>query len=166
MLKDKYVGVRNGFIRFDFRSHTADLPDNGIAPFPASSLTSLARALISLLSDPSKIRNRFYHISDGVLTLQDMVRIIENNSGVSWTTTSFSIESTRLAAQENLRKGVFGLREFLGTLTPVFFGGMQVFTKLDNDVLGLDGEKVDLRVEVSRLAKERLEEANSQDASR
>lgn len=149
--------MKTGMLGLDFNTRSANLPDNGFNPFPASSYTTLARAITSLFEDPEKISNRFYHISDGVLTLKDVFQIVQAESKVPWKRISYSTDVVREAAMENMRKGVYTAKEFVHSLMTPFFGGLQVFTKLDNEVLGIGEEDVvDLREEVVRLARERL----------
>lgn len=140
---------------FDFTARTASLPDDGINPFPASTLTTLAKVVVTLFINPSLISNRFYHISDGVLTQRDMLSIVEVESGVKWDKTSFSIAATRDAAVANIQNGTFGAVEFKGSLLTPFFGGLQVWTHVDNEVLGV-GPREDLREEVVRLIRKRI----------
>ena len=153
MLTLSILAFKTGLLRFDFLTHTAALPDNGVNPFPACSFSTLSGALVALLANPSKISNRFYHVSDGVLTQQDVVRIAEAETKISWKVSSFSIEGIRRTVSKNMQKGTYGNREFTATLTTAFFGGLQVFTRLDNEFLGV--ERLDIRAEVARLVKER-----------
>lgn len=56
-----------------------------------------------------------------------------------------------------MRKSIFGLKGHIGTLSTVFFGGIQIWVKVDNEVLGIGTEEedsVDIREEVARLARE------------
>ena len=148
------TGFQNRIFRFDFSTRTASLPDNGINPFPASTLSTLSKVIVSLFTNPSLISNRFYHVIDGVLTQQDIFRVAEKESGVPWTRTSFSTQSLRKNAVENMQKGIFGPKEFVDSLMTPFFGGLQVFTKVDNEELGLESGGVDLWGEVVRLVRQ------------
>ncbi|KAH8815287.1 isoflavone reductase family protein [Xylogone sp. PMI_703] len=143
-----------GSLPFNFAQHTGPLPDGGAIPFAATSYTTLSKAVISLLSDPSKFHNSFYHIADGVLTPLDVLHIFEKETGVKWKTTSYSIKERSQAALANMKKGVFGVEEFFGTLAAPFFGGLQVFTNLDNEIFGIERGEVDIREEVARYARE------------
>jgi hypothetical protein len=150
------TGFQNGIFSFDFSAHTALLPDNGINPFPASTLSTLSKVIVSLFTDPSLISNRFYHVADGVLTQQDVFRVVEKESGVQWTKTSYSTQSVRKHALENMQKGIYGPKEFVDSLMTPFFGGLQVFTKVDNEVLGIGSGEIDLREEVVRLVRQQM----------
>ena len=114
---------------------------------------------MSLLNDPSKFSNRFYHIADGVLTLQDVLRIFEKETGVSWGKSSYSIKEGSEVALVNLQSGIYGVQEFFGTLMAPFFGGLQVFKKLDNKVFGIEDGEVDMRQEMARFAKKQIKDA-------
>ncbi|PSN72947.1 isoflavone reductase family protein [Corynespora cassiicola Philippines] len=150
-----YPGLEVKFLNLDFKNHTAILPDEGINPFPASTMVSVSKAVMSLFDDPSKISNRFYHIADGVLTQKEVVRIAEEVSCVTWKTSSFSIEAARLAALESIEKGTYAPADLAGSLTTPLFGGIQVWTHVDNKALGVEDD-VDLREEMRRLVRERL----------
>ena len=147
-------------LQFDFSNKSAVLDDNGIPPFPATSIMTLAKAITTLLNSPAKIDGSFYHISDGVLTQQEILRIVERESGSPWKKTSFSIEAGRLEAAENMKKGIYGPKEFIAFLRAPFFGGLQTWIHVDNEVLGIkDEDRVDTRDEVARLAREHLQSA-------
>ncbi|KAF2105648.1 isoflavone reductase family protein [Lophiotrema nucula] len=151
------IGIKGPMLGFNFETKTANLPDNGVNPFPASSYTTLTKALSTLLSEPTKISNRFYHISDGVLTLRDCFSIVQGLDSTAWMKTSFSTEVVRDAALQNIQRGVFTPKEFVHTLMTAFFGGIQVFSKLDNETLGIaDGEEMNLREVMKGIAQERL----------
>jgi hypothetical protein len=155
-------------LQFDFSTRTASLADAGIPPFPATSITTLARSIASLLQSPSKISNRFYHIADGVLTQREILSNISRETGAPWTVSSFSVETEREAAAQNMRDGTYGMREYVGTLRTAFFGGIQSWVRVDNEVLGLGGEEegVDIREEVARLAREHVARAAGEEKGR
>ncbi|SCO92404.1 uncharacterized protein FRV6_16532 [Fusarium oxysporum] len=156
------LGFQTGMFNFDFAARTACLPDNGINPFPASTLSTLSKVIISLFTNPYLISNRFYHIADGVLTQQDVFQVIEKESGVPWTRTSYSTWGLRNSALENMQRGIYGPKEHVESLATPFFGGLQVFTKVDNEGLGVRFGDIDLREEVVRLARQQLLEIENQ----
>lgn len=149
------IGFKNGLFAFDFGAKKALLPDGGINPFPASSFASLSRAIITLFANPSLISNRFYHMSDGVLTQREILQIVERESGSVWEKSSFSVDEVRNAAADKMMSGLFGLQEFRGTLMTPFFGGLQVWRHVDNEVLKL-GEGEDLRDVIRTEVRARL----------
>ncbi|KAF2019806.1 isoflavone reductase family protein [Aaosphaeria arxii CBS 175.79] len=150
-------GFKTGILGFDFAARTAMLPDNGINPFPASTLSTISKVIISLFANPSLISNRFYHVADGVLTQQEILQVIEKESGASWMRNSYSTQTVRSNAVENIAKGVYGRKEFVESLMTPFFGGLQVFTKVDNEKLGITYGEVDLREEVARVVRPQLQ---------
>jgi hypothetical protein len=148
-------GFKNKLVSFNFSTHHATLPDNGIPPFPATSLRTLATALTTLLTNPTLIDGSFYHISDGVLTQRGILRLVSHSTNSVWTSSSYSIAAAAAAAAENMKKGVYGIREYAATLTVPFFGGLQSWNQVDNEILGItEEERVDLKEEVGRLARE------------
>jgi hypothetical protein len=98
----------------------------------------LARAITTLFTNPALINDTFYHIIDGVLTQSEIVSVAEKKSGMKWKRGSFSIKEAREGAAANMKAGTVTRKEFFGTLMTPFFGGIQVFKKVDNDALGLE----------------------------
>jgi hypothetical protein len=141
---------------FDFSTHVALLPDNGINPFPTSTLSTLSKVVVSLFTKPSLISNRFYHVADGVLTQQNIFLAVEKETGVAWTRSSFSTKDVRQSAYEKMQQGVFGPQEFLHSLMTPFFGGIQVWTHVDNEMFGIQFGDVDLHKELAKVVKQLL----------
>ncbi|THY75332.1 NAD(P)-binding protein [Aureobasidium pullulans] len=150
------LGFANGIFGFDFNNKTACLPDNGINPFPATTLDTLSKVVISLFENPSLISNKFYHVADGVLTQQDVFHVVEKETGVSWARTSYSTSEVRKAALANMEKGVYGPTEYMHSLMTPFFGGLQVWRHLDNQELKVRNGEVDIREEVVQLVRKQL----------
>ncbi|KAL2026859.1 hypothetical protein VTO58DRAFT_102840 [Aureobasidium pullulans] len=146
----------NGIFGFDFTNKTACLPDNGINPFPTTTLDTLSKVVISLFENQSLISNKFYHVADGVLTQQDVFHVVEKETGVSWARTSYSTSEVRKAALENMEKGVYGPTEYMHSLMTPFFGGLQVWRHLDNQELKVRDGEVDIREEVVKLVRQQL----------
>lgn len=147
------VGLKHGMLDFDFETKTANMPDGGIHPFSSTTLVTVGKALVAALSDNEKVKNRFVHIADGVVTQQDLLRAIEKDTGEKWTRKSFSVAEEYKDAKEAIKGGTLGIKEFYGTLRAAFFSGMTVWKELDNEVLGImEEDRVDLLGEILRLA--------------
>lgn len=147
------TGFTIRIFNFDFDKHTAVLPDNGLNPFPASTHATLSKVIISLFEDPSLISNRFYHVSDGVLTQQDVFKVVEKETGVKWARSSYSTKDVRANALKKIAKGNYTPLEYMHSLMTPFFGGIQVWSHVDNEALGLTFGEVDLREELEKLVK-------------
>ncbi|EKG12903.1 NmrA-like protein [Macrophomina phaseolina MS6] len=130
------ISFQNGSFRFDVATRAACLADDGVNPFPATTLGTLSRVIMSLFTNPALISNRFYHVIDGVLTQQEVFRALEKESRVPWTRTSYSTKE-----------------EYADSLMTPFFGGLQVFSKIDNELLGVGFGEVELRNEVERVVR-------------
>ena len=153
---DASTGFANGIFGFDFTNKTACLPDNGINPFPTTTLDTLSKVVISLFENPSLISKKFYHVADGVLTQQDVFHVVEKETGVSWARTSYSTSEVRRAALANMEKGIYGPTEYMHSLMTPFFGGLQVWRHLDNRELKVRDGEVDIREEVVKLVRKQL----------
>ncbi|XPS68673.1 hypothetical protein M3J09_000959 [Ascochyta lentis] len=150
------AGFQNGIFAFDFTTHSALLPDNGINPFPATTLETLSKVIMSLFNTPSLISNEFYHVADGVLTQQYVFHVVEKEMGVLWARTSYSTKEFRNAALANIQKDVYGPSEYANSLMTPFFGGLQVWRHLDNDKLKVPDGQVDVRAELISLVQKQL----------
>ncbi|KAF9701990.1 hypothetical protein EKO04_000834 [Ascochyta lentis] len=150
------LSFQNGIFAFDFTTHSALLPDNGINPFPATTLETLSKVIMSLFNTPSLISNEFYHVADGVLTQQYVFHVVEKEMGVLWARTSYSTKEFRNAALANIQKDVYGPSEYANSLMTPFFGGLQVWRHLDNDKLKVPDGQVDVRAELISLVQKQL----------
>lgn len=127
------------FAAFNFETRTAALPDDGQHPFSVTSKETLGQAVIGLLSRYPRTRNRSFYICDGETSLRKVVRAIEDVSKAPqpWDVSSFSIEDNKRNADENLRNGQYSLQDFVGVLSVPFTGGLTVWKRPDNEILGL-----------------------------
>lgn len=73
------IGI--GSIALDFASQTT-LPDGGYHPFSMTSLQTLSRAIVGVLSNYLHTKNWFRHIADGIAILEQFVTILgQKDSG-------------------------------------------------------------------------------------
>lgn len=151
------LAIKLGLLQFDFDKRVARLPDGGTHQFSTTSLQTLGKAVIGLLSEYPKTKNRLLYIADGITTQQDIFKIVEQVTEQKWLKVSFPITETKEAAQKRIDEGAFGFREFAEVLTVPFFSGMTVWEEVDNLSLGLvEGELVDPREEVRRVITEKM----------
>ncbi|KAH8821778.1 isoflavone reductase family protein [Xylogone sp. PMI_703] len=146
--------LKTGALRFNFKGREADLPDGGIHPFSTTSLKTLCSAVIGVLSEYPKTRNRLLYVADGVTTQRDLLAVVEGAQQQRWTRRSFPIIENKERAEERIRAGTYGFEEFVSVLMLPFFGGMTVWATPDNELLGIKEEDlVDPRDEMARLVK-------------
>lgn len=142
-------------IAFDFGKKVALLPDNGVSLFPATTLDTTGAAVVAILSRAFSpdIKNRFIHISDFTTSLEEVLSIIEETlGGEQWTRINVPMKDLFRQSISNIESGICTAQEFGGVLTPPFFGGIDVWAKEDNALLGLAKNKI-LKDEVSSVAK-------------
>ncbi|KAJ5196957.1 hypothetical protein N7449_007436 [Penicillium cf. viridicatum] len=143
---------KTGMLQFDFEKRVARLPDGGIHSFSTTSLRTLGKAIIGLLSEYPKTKNRLLYIADGITTQLDILKVAEEVTQQRWDKVSFPITETKIAAQGRIDEGTFGFREFGEVLTVPFFSGMTIWKELDNSLLKLaESETVHPEEEARRV---------------
>lgn len=130
----------NSFASFDLNKRTAALGDGGHGLISISSIDTLTRGLNSLLTKYPTVKNDFFYICDGETSLQRIVKTFQDASETKepWKITSFSIAERKRQADENMRNGIFTVKEFAAVLTFPFTGGLTVWQNPDNERLGLE----------------------------
>ncbi|KAL1966264.1 hypothetical protein VTN77DRAFT_4617 [Rasamsonia byssochlamydoides] len=147
--------LKVGMLQLDFNQKLALLPDGGIHPFSTTSIRTLCAAVIGLLSKYPKTRNRLLYVADGVTTVRELVTVVERVTQEKWTRKAFSIAESKERAEARIREGIYGREEFMSVLQLPFFGGLTVWKKLDNSLLGISDEQlVDPRDEMARIVKQ------------
>lgn len=143
---------KTGMLQFDFEKRVARLPDGGIHSFSTTSLRTLGKAIIGLLSEYPKTKNRLLYIADGITTQLDILKVAEEVTQQRWDKVSFPITETKIAAQRRIDEGTFSFREFGEVLTVPFFSGMTIWKELDNSLLKLvESESVHPQEEARRV---------------
>ena len=153
---------------FDFEKKTAVLADDGVHPFSATALHTVCRAVVAILSNFDKVKNKTIHISNGVTTQEELLATTEKTLDEKWTRISYPlVENQARVVQSIAEHGYTTVDQFVGTLRTAFFGGKMIWEQTDNALLGLDGgaEKVDILEEMARIAKLRPK-ANRESDSR
>ncbi|KAL6898528.1 hypothetical protein GGI43DRAFT_78974 [Trichoderma evansii] len=130
----------SGFASLDLNNRTAALGDGGHGLISISSIDTLTRGLDGLLTKYPTVKNNFFYICDGETSLQRIVKTFQDASETKepWKITSFSIAERKRQADENMRNGIFTVREFAAVLTYPFTGGLTVWQNPDNERLGLE----------------------------
>ena len=139
---------------FGFEKKTAVLADNGVHPFSTTSLSTLCRAVIAILSNFEKVQNQVIHLSDGVITQQEFLGIIETTLNEKWIRVSYPLVENKTGFVQSISEyGYTSVDQFVGTLRTAFFGGKMVWEHNDNEMLGLGNNNVDYKEEMARIAR-------------
>jgi len=145
-------GVVAGFLGPNLQTKTATVLDDGVAPFTATNLATVGKALVSILQHENETRNRYVYIGSFTTTQAEVVALVEKISGTKYPITSQNSSDVledankrfqagdHSAIYDQIKVGLFGKEKALGDLRPV---------GLWNDKLGL--EKEDIEETVKRV---------------
>lgn len=132
--------------------------DGGIAKFSTSTLATVAKAVVGVLTKLEETTNRAVYVQDTALTLKDLFRLSKEALGEEgWTEVDGgTTEEKERVSYEKLASGQKDMGVFLGFLMSAIFregyGGL--FQRLDNELLGIvelkETEVVELIREIAK----------------
>ncbi|KAI9843129.1 MAG: hypothetical protein M1837_006582 [Sclerophora amabilis] len=134
-------GLKTGFLGFDLQSKKATIWDDGERLFSANTLSSIARAVVSVLLHPTETKNQHIFISSFELNQNQLLKAVEAATGEKWTVERVATDAKIQEGNDLLKQG-----NYLGNFTLVLaatydkrpFGSN--FAKeetLSNELLGL-----------------------------
>ncbi|KAJ5154579.1 uncharacterized protein N7500_010018 [Penicillium coprophilum] len=140
-------GLANGFLGFDFASHTATIWDGGDKSFTLTNQKALGEAVASVLLHPHETENQFLFIASVETTQKDILAALEEKSGVGWivnrTTTDIQVgEGVKKLAAGDFNGALALVRATVFGNTPGLRSDYAKEEKLANSVLGLHMEAV------------------------
>lgn len=99
---------------FDAKAKKATIYDSGNEPFQTSSLSLIAKAVASVLKHPQETANKYLSIASFQPSLNEILRIAEDETGAKWTVENVSTQDLQKTGEEKLSKGDFSaFRELL-----------------------------------------------------
>ncbi|KAI1763523.1 NAD(P)-binding protein [Hypoxylon sp. FL1150] len=136
-------GISVGFL-VNAKEKTIEYPDGGIHQFSATTLESIAKAIVAVLQNPEQTRNRPVYIQDVAITQKQLGDLVKKYVGADgWTETVSSIDESIQKVLEEVKKEQPDIRTIaFGSLKPAIWGGVEynsAFQKLDNELLGIKG---------------------------
>lgn len=151
-------GLNHGFLGPDLKKKQFTYLDGGIAKFSTTTLATVAKAVVGVLTKPEETKNRAVYVQDAALTLKDLFRLSKQALGEEgWTEVDGgTTEEKEKLSYEKLAKGQKDMGVFLGFLLSAIFregyGGH--FQQLDNELFGIvelkESELVELIKEVAK----------------
>jgi len=135
-------GLKIGFLGLDLRKKQITYLDGGSSTFSTTTLATIAKAVVGVLTKPEETKNRAVYIQDAAVTLKDLLRLSKQALGEEgWTEVDGgTTEETEKSNYEKLAKGQADAGVFIGFLKSAIFregyGGH--FQKLDNELLGIE----------------------------
>ncbi|EEU34304.1 uncharacterized protein NECHADRAFT_50491 [Fusarium vanettenii 77-13-4] len=135
-------GLAHNFF-IDFSKSEATLIDGGNAEFSTTTLSSVADAVVGVVSHPEETKNRVVYIQDTVLTQKKVLELAKKaNPNKTWTVKEAVLDDLINTANERLAKGLLDWETFGAYLYRAIYDPTSVpkFPKLDNELLGLKGK--------------------------
>lgn len=133
-------GILTGFI-MNLRGKSVSLFDGGDRLFSATSLPTIGKAVVGVLTHPEETKNRAVYVQDTATTLKHLTALGKTANGAEgWTETVVSIEEMLEQAWAELKKpqpnpANFALPFVKAAIWGEGYGSH--FEKLDNDLLGI-----------------------------
>ncbi|KUJ17666.1 isoflavone reductase family protein-like protein CipA [Mollisia scopiformis] len=144
-------GLEHSFL-FDLQSGKPRIFDGGDRPFSTTTLKSTAQAVVGVLEHPDETKNRAVYIQDLVLTQNKIFALAKKvapEKTKSWEPVPTSTTSIKGSSDAALAKGDDSLPVLFEYLYVLFFGeGYDAeYKELDNELLGIAGDKSDADIE-------------------
>ncbi|KAK0664056.1 hypothetical protein DIS24_g519 [Lasiodiplodia hormozganensis] len=95
-------GLTTTFLGFDKDTKTARIIDSGNERFYLSSYPFIARAVTAILANPEATNNRCMQIGSCRVSMNELLQIVEEESGEKWSTEHVSSKEVERAAMEKL----------------------------------------------------------------
>ncbi|VUC25780.1 unnamed protein product [Clonostachys rosea] len=116
--------------------------DGGDITFSATTLSSVADAVVGVLSHPEETKNRTVFIEDTKITQNKLLELAKKaNPSKTWNPQPAKLDDITAKADARLAQGIFDFETFVpyifrAILDPAYGGN---FPKTDNELLGLKG---------------------------
>ncbi|OPB43793.1 CipA oxidoreductase [Trichoderma guizhouense] len=133
-------GLEAGFLAHP-KTHTATIYDDGNLPWSTTTLATISKAVVSLMSHLEETKNRHVYIHDAVVTQNKIIEIAKRLDGKDWELTYVDSAAVLEEAQVEYRKADSDYRKGLMPLLHISvlgkgYGG-DFSGRLDNELLGI-----------------------------
>lgn len=147
-------GLNHGFLGPDLKKRQITYLDGGISKFSTTTLPTVAKAVVGVLTKLDETKNRAVYVQDAALTLKDLFRLSKQALGEEgWTEIDGgTTEEKERLSYEKLAKGQKDMGVFVGFLMSAIFreGYGGDFQQLDNELFGIVELREDEIVELIR----------------
>lgn len=135
-------GLQHNFI-LDHSQSKPIIIDGGDVEFSATTLSSVADALVGVAGHPDETKNRVVYIHDLITTQNKLLALAKQVAPErSWAPIPVALDDLTAKADERLAKGLYDMETFAPYLFRAIFdpksGGK--FEKTDNELLGVKGK--------------------------
>lgn len=133
-------GLAAGYI-VNPKAHTANIYDGGDRPVSMTTLDTIGKGVVGVLTHLEETKNRAVYIHDKLLTQNSLIAIVKKLDGKDWTLNHLSTDALEQAAYAELksenpdiRKAMMGFmpRAMYSEVSEADFSAV-----LDNDLLGI-----------------------------
>lgn len=141
----------------DYEAKTATIFDEGAQHFHMTTASTIAHAIVGVLRSPAQYSNKVVHIHDFYTTQREMLSIVEEETGVKFTTTTINLAEIGTQSIEALKRGERTPQTVFGTLRYAVWGkegAADWDEKDDSEALGLT--RKDLRAELKKKMEQGL----------
>lgn len=107
-------GLKVGSLGFNLKDKKATIFDSGNEPFTGSNLPFIGEAIAAILRHPEITANKYIEIASFVTTQNEVLKLLEEESGVKWEVENTTTENSQRIADEKLAKGDYSsFRDYL-----------------------------------------------------
>ncbi|KAL6922655.1 hypothetical protein FSST1_006681 [Fusarium sambucinum] len=99
--------MKAGFFQLDIATKSINLIDNGTAHFSATTLSTIAKALIACLDHAEETKNQYVFISSFVISQQNILDAVEKVDGHKWNVEHITSDWIIERGQKRLGEGDF-----------------------------------------------------------
>ncbi|KAF7561539.1 hypothetical protein G7046_g2603 [Stylonectria norvegica] len=135
-------GLEKGFLLDFAHPEQQKIYDGGDVEFSATTLPTIATAVVGVLNHLEETKNRSVYIQDTVITQNKVLALAKQLApGKPWGTIDLKLDDVTAKADERLAKGLYDFETF----APYLFRGLMdptygaKFEKTDNALLGIKG---------------------------
>lgn len=155
MTNNEARGLKNGFLAFDLKAHTATIYNGGDSPVSHTTLSSIGAATAAVLRNPGKTTNKNIYVNSYRVTQNEILAALEKATGEKWKTTAANAQELQKEGGEKVSKGDYS--GFPALIVGTIYSGEKALDYptlkgLDNEELGLPKEEP-LEVTIAKIVK-------------
>ncbi|KAK5216064.1 hypothetical protein LTR72_010940 [Exophiala xenobiotica] len=145
-----HQGLKNSFLGFDLKAHTALIYDDGDIRSSYSNLATIGETVVAVLREPVQTANMYLYISSFTVSQNEILASLEKATATKWTVNKGSTVDREREGKVKLANGDFS--GVLLLLARLMYGGdagtnFEEERTLANKLLGLPQESLDATVQ-------------------